>query len=36
VNINDEPFYAYFQDRHFNSQYEEYGPTYELGLKANF
>lgn len=36
VNINDEPFYAYFQDRRFNSQYEEYGPTYELGLKANF
>lgn len=36
VNLNDEPFYAYFQDRRFNSQYEEYGPTYELGLKASF
>lgn len=36
VNLNDEPFYAYFADRRFNSQYEEYGPTYELGVKANF
>lgn len=36
VNLNDEPLYAYFQDDRFNSQYEEYGPTYELGLKANF
>ncbi|WP_420468037.1 TonB-dependent receptor [Panacagrimonas sp.] len=36
VNLNDEPFYAYFQDRGFASQYEEYGPTYELGLKASF
>lgn len=36
VNLNDEPFYAYFADRRFASQYEEYGPTYELGVKANF
>lgn len=36
VNLNDEPFYAYFSDRRFASQYEEYGPTFELGVKANF
>ena len=36
VNLTDEPFYAYFADRRFASQYEEYGPTYELGFKANF
>lgn len=36
VNLNDEPFYAYFNDRRYASQYEEYGPTYELGVKASF
>lgn len=36
VNLNDEPFYAYFGSRRHNSQFEEYGRTYELGLQANF
>ncbi|ULQ48025.1 TonB-dependent receptor [Flagellatimonas centrodinii] len=36
VNLSDEPFYAYFADRAFNSQYEEYGRTFELGVKASF
>lgn len=36
INLNDEPFHAYFQSPRFASQYEEYGPTVELGVKANF
>ena len=32
ININDEPFYAYTGREQFNAQYEEYGPTYKLGL----
>ena len=36
VNLNDEPFYAYFGNERFSSQYEEYGPTYEIGVKADF
>ena len=32
ININDEPFYAYTGKERFNAQYEEYGPTYKLGL----
>jgi TonB-dependent receptor len=34
VNINDEPFYANFgkSDR-FNSQFEQYGRTYALGVR---
>lgn len=36
VNLNDEPFHAYFRERRYLSQYEEYGPTFELGLKASF
>lgn len=36
VNINDEPFYAYFDSPRFASQYEEYGPTFEFGVKASF
>ena len=36
INLNNEPFYAYFADPAFNSQYEEYGRTFELGVKASF
>ncbi|MCK5887680.1 MAG: TonB-dependent receptor, partial [Alcanivorax sp.] len=32
INITDEPFYAYTGKERFNAQYEEYGPTYKLGL----
>lgn len=32
INITDEPFYAYTGKKRFNAQYEEYGPTYKLGL----
>lgn len=31
-NITDEPYYAYQGREAFNAQYEEYGPTYKLGL----
>lgn len=34
VNINDEPFYANFgRNDRFNSQFEEYGRTYALGVR---
>jgi len=34
VNINDEPFYANFgRDDRFNSQFEQYGRTYALGIR---
>ena len=33
INLTDEPFYAYFGQRQFNAQYEEYGRTYSLGLR---
>jgi len=36
INITDEPFYAYFQQPRFNSQYEEYGLTAEVGLSYDF
>ena len=36
INLNDEPFYAYFQSDRYNSQYEEYGLTFELGAKLSF
>lgn len=32
INITDEPFYAYFDERNRNAQYEEYGRTFELGF----
>jgi len=31
-NITDEKFYVYQNRRNFNSQYEEYGPTYRVSL----
>ncbi|WP_428385173.1 TonB-dependent receptor [Nevskia ramosa] len=36
INLNDEPFYAYLGSKRYNSQYEEYGFTGELGIKLNF
>ena len=32
-NLTDEPYYNYFGSRPYNSQYEEYGATYTLGLR---
>ena len=32
-NLTDEPFYAYFDERRFNAQYEEYGRTFALGVQ---
>ncbi|NIF28201.1 TonB-dependent receptor [Pantoea sp. Tr-811] len=31
-NIFDEPYYVYSGHRRYNAQYEEYGPTYKIGL----
>jgi outer membrane receptor protein involved in Fe transport len=33
TNLTDEPFYSYFGNRSYNSQFEEYGRTYSLGIK---
>ena len=32
ININDEPFYTFFDERANNAQFEEYGRTFELGF----
>lgn len=32
ININDEPYYNYFDTKSKNAQYEEYGRTFELGF----
>jgi TonB-dependent receptor len=32
ININDEPYYHYFDQKNVNAQYEEYGRTFELGF----
>ena len=32
ININNEPFYHYFDSRNRNAQFEEYGRTFELGF----
>jgi TonB-dependent receptor len=32
INLNDEPYYAYTNSERFNFQYEEYDPTYKLGV----
>ncbi|WP_374275063.1 TonB-dependent receptor [Brevundimonas sp.] len=36
TNLNDEPLYSYSGTRNVNVQYEEYGPSWTLGLKAVF
>lgn len=32
ININNEPYYHYFDRRNQNAQYEEYGRTFEIGF----
>ena len=32
INLTDEPFYNYFNERQRNAQYEEYGRTFQLGF----
>lgn len=32
INLNNEPYYHYFDQRQRNAQYEEYGRTFELGF----
>lgn len=32
ANITDESYYVYTGSRRYNAQYEEYGPTYTIGL----
>ncbi len=32
INLNDEAFYKFQKDEKYNAQYEEYGPTYKLGI----
>lgn len=32
VNLGDEPYYTYIGKASYNNQYEEYGPTYRLGI----
>lgn len=32
LNLTDEVYYAYLGKERFNAQYEEYGPTFKLGL----
>ncbi len=32
-NLTDEPFYAYFNKRRYNAQFEEYGRTFALGIQ---
>ena len=36
INVTDEPFYAYFGDKRYNSQYDEFGPTYKVGVNWRF
>ncbi|PKM04862.1 MAG: TonB-dependent receptor [Gammaproteobacteria bacterium HGW-Gammaproteobacteria-6] len=31
-NLTDESYYVYTGSRRFNAQYEEYGPTYKVGM----
>lgn len=32
ININNEPYYHYFDSRNRNAQFEEYGRTFEIGF----
>lgn len=37
ANLTDEPYYTYSNNENYNNQYEDYGPTYRLGLSfSNF
>jgi TonB-dependent receptor len=33
INLSDEPFYTYFNERNANAQFEEYGRTFEVGFR---
>ncbi len=33
ANLTDEPYYVYQKSRRYNAQYEDYGPTYRLGVR---
>lgn len=33
MNLNDESYYRYLDKAGYNYQYEEYGPTYQLGVR---
>lgn len=35
-NLTNEPFYAYLGDRDFANQYDEFGRTYEFGLRFQY
>ncbi|VUD42023.1 Colicin I receptor [Thalassocella blandensis] len=32
VNLGDEPYYTYIGKKHYNNQYEDYGPSYRIGF----
>lgn len=34
-NLTDEPYYTYQDNESLNAQYEDYGPTYRVGLTFN-
>lgn len=37
ANITDEPYYTYVNNERYNAQYEDYGPTYKVGISySNF
>ena len=36
-NLTDAPYYTYVNESRYNAQYEDYGPTYKLGISySNF
>ncbi len=36
TNLTDEPFYAYLGDPDYSAQFDQFGRTFELGLRAQF
>jgi outer membrane receptor protein involved in Fe transport len=37
ANITDEPYYTYSNNEKYNTQFEDYGQTYRIGLSySNF
>lgn len=36
ANITDQVFYAYLDDRRVAHQYDEFGRTYEFGVRLDF
>ncbi len=35
INLNNEKYYVYQGAKPYNTQYEQYGRTFKLSLKAN-